>query len=165
MHLGLDSRGKQGEHALYTVQNKTYQPYCSLRKPRNTFALSVTCLEHSCLSGIIWHEMLASRVNIAVGCRPQLRCHMSIAMLSKQTAELCMSQYRSCMPERTGPKRRRRQSSDRPGFCPSPPPREPATPDNSNNGSQSTRGVKISSDCYSETPRLEGCAVLLLTDL
>lgn len=67
-----------------------------------------------------------------------------------------MSLYRSCMPERTGPKRRRRQSSDRPGFCPSPPPREPATPDNSNNGSQRTRGVKISSDCYSETPRLEG---------
>lgn len=68
-----------------------------------------------------------------------------------------MSLYRSCMPERTGPKRRRRQSSDRPGFCPSPPPREPATPDNSDDGSQRTRRVKISPDCYLETPRLEGC--------
>lgn len=68
-----------------------------------------------------------------------------------------MSLYRSCMPGRTGPKRRRRQSSDRPGSCPSPPPREPATPDNNNNRSQRTRGVKISCECYSETPRLEGC--------
>ena len=60
---------------------------------------------------------------------------------------LCLQfRYLSCNSEKTVQKQRRRQSSGRPGSCPSPPPRETAAPTNNNNNKKGVSGHTQSND-------------------